>query len=309
VTADPLGAVILYAQKALYLLKHFGGMVLFIAAGFAVGLARRGALQRSLLRVLIIATPLLLLGLVPAIMVMPMLYYYSELAAVLGLLSAVSLGVLAWAILSWPSRIRADRRRREGVEIPPTSQDVGLGVILVPAPDAGSIAVDDLARQVELEGVEIRPRAAGTSLRDAVLESSAPRLLIATNAAAITPAALRIARDSHDVLVAIGTAEPSRGGRTRLRRVILGTGDLSPGALAVDGDWARRFAVMSQAPDDLWIDELAYAAQQQNILAVNAAGPVDSAHAVSSPGFWRSLVGFVRISLRKDEYATAALAP
>ena len=112
VRADPMGAVQLYVQKAWYLAKHFGGLLLFILIGLVVGLTRRSGLRTRLARVLAIVLPLLVLGLVPAIMVMPMLYYYSELAAALGLLAAVSLGVIGWALASWPARVRAGERLR-----------------------------------------------------------------------------------------------------------------------------------------------------------------------------------------------------
>ncbi|WP_345186468.1 hypothetical protein [Microbacterium panaciterrae] len=112
VGSDPAGAVTLYLKKALYLAKHFGGLILFIVVGFVVGMWIRQGPRARLGRALAIATPLLLLGLIPAIMVMPMLYYYSELAAGLGLLAAVSLGVLVWAVTSWPARRRSVARQR-----------------------------------------------------------------------------------------------------------------------------------------------------------------------------------------------------
>lgn len=112
ISSDPVGALKLYVLKAIYLLEHFGAMVAFIVAGFAIGFVRIGRLRQPLGIVAAISAPTLALGLVPPIMVMPMLYYYSELSAVLGLLAAVSLGVLVWSLTTLPSRVRAKERRR-----------------------------------------------------------------------------------------------------------------------------------------------------------------------------------------------------
>ncbi len=109
---QPVVAVKLYIKKALFVLQHFGGLVAFILVGFALVFARRVRQRRAAIAAAAIATPTLLLGLVPPVLVMPMLYYFSELSAAIGILAAVALGAIVWsltpirasdAIEQWPS--------------------------------------------------------------------------------------------------------------------------------------------------------------------------------------------------------------
>ena len=98
VRAAPWKAVKLYAEKSLYVVQHFAAMLLVIAAG-AVLVWRRSRAHRPVLRQLGAASmPTVLLGLVPTVLVMPLLYYYTELAAGLGFLLALAVGALGWTL-------------------------------------------------------------------------------------------------------------------------------------------------------------------------------------------------------------------
>ena len=110
VTESPRAALRLYFTKTLFTVKHFAAMIVVILFG-AVMVWRRQGPHRSTVRQVSAATvPILLLGLVPTVLVMPMLYYFSELAAGLGFLTAVALGGLVWAISTLPSAVRIDER-------------------------------------------------------------------------------------------------------------------------------------------------------------------------------------------------------
>lgn len=131
VTESPVAAVRLYLTKAFFVVKHFAAMlVVILLAAVMVGV--RGP-RRMLLRQSSAATvPILLLGLPPTVLVMPMLYYFSELAAGLGFLFALALGGLVWAISTMPSAVRVDERaltRARSVPIEPAGS-AGLSVVV-----------------------------------------------------------------------------------------------------------------------------------------------------------------------------------
>ncbi len=133
VTADPVGAVRLYVEKTLFVIKHFGAMIIFITVGFVLALTRRSPQRRPLWAAIAIALPTLALGFVPPVLVMPYLYYYSEFSAALGMLTAVALGALVWSITSLPSHVRALERTRLStrMEYPAaTVQQRGLSVVI-----------------------------------------------------------------------------------------------------------------------------------------------------------------------------------
>jgi hypothetical protein len=90
--------------------------------GFVLALTRRSPQRRLLGASLAIATPTIILGFVPPVMVMPLLYYYSELSAALGLLVAVALGALAWSVTSMPSHVRSVERSRLSSRVPSSSE-------------------------------------------------------------------------------------------------------------------------------------------------------------------------------------------
>lgn len=298
VRADPAGAMKLYIQKAWFLAKHFGGLLLFILIGFAVGLSQRGADRPRLGRVIAIVTPLLILGLVPPIMVMPMLYYYSELAAALGLLSAVSLGVIVWSLTSWPARVRSAERERiagdPSADGARTGSGSGLSVIVDVATSGaaaahgllGSLTARDelliiggtIPADVRTE-VNASPTGAhvvtfasskrtGSRLREAVLASTGGRVLIIAGAAPLNVEALveEVQRDdAPDATAARTSIRPERasGAMVWLRRVILGSagsaGSAAEGAVLVDGARGRAAAELCRESGDFWIDEFEFA--------------------------------------------------
>lgn len=134
VSADPWTALHLYVLKALFVIKHFGAMLVFIVIGFVVALSRRSPQRRPLGAALAIAVPTLLLGFLPPVMGIPLLYFYSTLSAALGLLVAVSLGALVWSLTSMPAHVRASERMRLSgrlpVASPPANGGGGLSVIV-----------------------------------------------------------------------------------------------------------------------------------------------------------------------------------
>lgn len=112
VKSSPGAALLLYVQKALYTIKSFGGMVAVVLIGFVLALQRRGAHRPRLGRIVAIALPTIIIGVIPPVLVMPLLYYYSELSAAMGLLVAVGLGALIWVMTSMPSHVRAAERAK-----------------------------------------------------------------------------------------------------------------------------------------------------------------------------------------------------
>jgi hypothetical protein len=126
VTAAPLTAVRLYLAKSFFVVKHFAAMIVVILlAAVMVGL--RGPRRVLLRRASAASVPILLLGLPPTVLVMPMLYYFSELAAGLGFLFALALGGLVWSMSTMPSAVRVDERsiaraRSGPVELPESAR-------------------------------------------------------------------------------------------------------------------------------------------------------------------------------------------
>jgi hypothetical protein len=136
--SDPVGAAKLYALKTAFLIQHFGAMIAFISIGLVATVMRSRQLRRPVGTVLLISFPTFVLGLIPPVLVMPMLYYYSELSAVLGLLTAVSLGGIVWSLTSLPSLVRKTERKRlrERQTLDPRSLSDGDGMsAIVPCHD------------------------------------------------------------------------------------------------------------------------------------------------------------------------------
>lgn len=134
ISADPWAAMRLYLLKALFVIKHFGAMIVFVVVGFVLALTRRSPQRRTLGATLAISVPTLLFGLLTPVLVMPLLYYYSELAAALGLLVAVALGALVWSLTSMPAHVRASERIRLSGRLPVGSSQsdapAGLSVVV-----------------------------------------------------------------------------------------------------------------------------------------------------------------------------------
>ncbi|WP_020074806.1 glycosyltransferase [Cryocola sp. 340MFSha3.1] len=112
VKEHPLTVAKLYLQKFLYVVKHFGAMLAFILVGLVLALMRRAPQRRPLGAAIAVTIPTILLGLIPPVLVMPLLYYYSELTAALSILVAISLGGLVWSLTSMPAHVRASERNR-----------------------------------------------------------------------------------------------------------------------------------------------------------------------------------------------------
>ena len=106
----PVAAVRLYLTKTFFTIKHFAAMLVVILLAVVMVWRRRGPHKRRVRQVSAATVPFLLLGLVPTVLVMPMLYYFSELAAALGFLLALALGGLVWTISTLPSVVRLDER-------------------------------------------------------------------------------------------------------------------------------------------------------------------------------------------------------
>lgn len=109
VTAAPFSAIRLYLTKTFFTVKHFAAMLVVILLGVVL-VGFRGPRRTFLRQASAAAAPILALGLVPTVLVMPMLYYFSELAAALGFLFALALGGVVWAISTMPSAVRLDER-------------------------------------------------------------------------------------------------------------------------------------------------------------------------------------------------------
>jgi hypothetical protein len=323
VLADPVGAVKLYLQKAWFLAKHFGGLLLFIATGFIVGMSIRSRMRPLLGRVLAIATPLLLLGLVPAILVMPMLYYYSELSAALGLLAAVSLGVLAWALTSWPARVRAKEARRlypddaaehaPGVSVVVDAdafEPATLDAVIADLSDADEIVIaassDDA---VDLAGSEhgrlvrrvVEPGSGvGHRLRTAVLLTTGRRVLVWGAPGDVQPAdVVALARADGEARDDAAPASAT-GSRDVLREAFLGSATPAAPIFALDGSDARALARASREEGSQWFDEMLFGAAQRRVEVTTVDG---TSRVDTHSGFFARLRGWGRIALRREEYA------
>ena len=128
-------------------------LVVILLAAVMVGV--RGP-RRKLLRQSSAATvPILLLGLPPTVLVMPMLYYFSELAAGLGFLFALALGGLVWAISTMPSAVRVDERaltRARSGPIEPAGS-AGLSVV-VPTRNGEAVLAESLTALADRLGAD-----------------------------------------------------------------------------------------------------------------------------------------------------------
>ncbi len=142
VRPQPWKAARLYLGKALYTIKHFAAMLLLILMAGVV-LWRRPGRHRTTLTLLGAASlPVLALGLLPVVLVMPMLYYYTELVAVLGFLSALALAGLVWALSTLPSMVRVEERAtaRSRASVAASSPHPGLSVVVPTRNGAGVVA-------------------------------------------------------------------------------------------------------------------------------------------------------------------------
>ncbi len=109
VRARPWDAIGLYADKLAYTLRHFAATLTVVAFAGLLLWRRRTRGGGDAARTAAITLPTIALGLVPPVLVMPMLYYYSELAAGLGFLTALGLAGVVCALSGMP---RDDVARR-----------------------------------------------------------------------------------------------------------------------------------------------------------------------------------------------------
>ncbi len=143
---SPAAAVRLYLDKALFTIKHFGAMIVVIVIGIGLSLRRAGPHRRRLTGAVALTVPTLVIGIIPSVLVMPLLYYYSELSGALGLLTAVALGSLAWVVTSMPAHVRAAERGKIAArlhELAPAHTPSSLGVV-VPTCDGESVVRDTI---------------------------------------------------------------------------------------------------------------------------------------------------------------------
>lgn len=127
VRAHPWQALGLYADKLAYTARHFAALITF-AVFSAILLWRRRTLGGSrAARAAATTLPTIALGLAPPVLVMPMLYYYSELVAALGFLSALALGGAACALSGMPRS-----RSRTPSEQPAAARGSGAGDVVLP---------------------------------------------------------------------------------------------------------------------------------------------------------------------------------
>ena len=336
VFADPVGATKLYVHKTIYLAKHFGGLLLFIVVGFAVGLSIRSTLRARLGRVLAMVAPLLALGIVPAVMVMPMLYYYSELAAALGLLAAVSLGVIVWALTSWPARARASEmlrtagdpqvnRERRDISVVLDEQSLRTGDLeeitrslthadeLIIVTSQGEPDTDQPARDV---GVEVRrvisepEDGIGHRLRSGVLETGGDRLLVVGGTLGDTAVDFieRLRLNDESVLPAANAG--SQRAVDVFRETLLGSKRLNRGRVIIlDGAEGRAIVKASKESGELWFDEVAFATVtgggRSKALAADVMTEPRESRGSAIRESIRALTGFSRIALRREEYVAA----
>ena len=339
---QPVSAVRLYLAKTIYTVKHFAALLLLIAVGALLAWRRRGP-HRTTLALLAVATlPILGLGLLPAVLVMPMLYYFTELVAGLGFLSALALGGAVWALSTLPSRVRRNEhvRARERAVLAEPRHGRGLSVVVprrtgggvLPegvAELAGALGADDEVVVVG-HGPESLPAVPATgewpyacrlvlldtrggegdALRTGVLASRGSRVLLAAEDQPVGRDLLEAFRELPDTTaVAVGSSGSRAGSWAvrELRSALLHSSVDDPqGPIWVDGTWVRSFAAVSQETGRAWRAELVLAAEQQHLPVHEVPAP-GSADRMDERSGLRDGVGelraVLRLALRKDAYA------
>jgi hypothetical protein len=111
VRAEPGKAARLYAERTAYTARHFAaalGLILVATILVAVVARRtRSDVARRAGGAALLGLPTLAFGLLPPVLVMPMLYYVTELVSALAFLSALAVAGCAWAVAVLVGR-RAD---------------------------------------------------------------------------------------------------------------------------------------------------------------------------------------------------------
>lgn len=360
VKAHPLTVAKLYLQKFLYVVKHFGAMLAFILVGLVLALMRRAPQRRPLGAAITVTIPTILIGLIPPVLVMPLLYYYSEITAALSILVAIALGGLVWSLTSMPSHVRASERNRLSGRTLPGAPRVDTGVrlsVVVPTRNGSAVLPATLATlgarltaedeiivvengstddtwsllQSEQEAwsaapalvLRQSPPGLGEALRTGLLSSRGRRVLLTADDLPFGISDYdRFVRLPDDVVVAIGSkAHPDSQVRRSWRRSVQSkifrflreallqsrVGD-SQGTIWVDGEWGRSLAVVSRESGLMWTTELVLAAEQQHLTVVEVPVVLAEGHESGSSRFrfgdaWRSVVGFTRLAVYKDDYS------
>jgi hypothetical protein len=227
VKESPLAAVRLYLTKTFFTIKHFAAMIVVVLLAVVMVWRRRGPHRARLRQVSAATVPLIGLGLVPTVLVMPMLYYFSELAAALGFLLALALGGLVWAISTLPSVVRLDERAmaRERAAASDPGPHARISVVVPTRNGEGVLgaSLDTLAGRLTAEDELVVVENGSTDGTTALLESIA-------------------ATWSHPVPLTVLHSEPGLGNALRTgvlasrgRRVLLTADDLPFGFSDLDG--------------------------------------------------------------------------
>jgi hypothetical protein len=314
VRSAPLATVGLYLAKTVYTAKHFAAMLAVILVAIVMVWRRPGP-HRTVLRQVSAATvPILLLGLVPPVLVMPLIYYYTELVAALALLTALALGGIVWILSTLPSVVRAEERARAREHALPGTAEPAAGLsVVVPASDDSTVlrrtldalgdrlGADDevvVVRHAERDAAPGSPdltattwdhparlvvvdsdRGIGNALRTGVLAARGARVLLGVDRPLAPRDVEAFATLDDTVVLAVGSQAHPAPRRARvhswLRRALLHTSvEDTEGTYWVDGDWARSFAAVSREEGAAWTTELILAAQQQGVEVWEVPAPL-----------------------------------
>jgi hypothetical protein len=94
VSSQPYEALYTYFGKLILVLEDFLGIIAVIIAGVLLSRSSKRGGQSTKPPSILVVIPTLIYGFVPPVLVMPLLYYYSELSAALGILLSVAVGSL-----------------------------------------------------------------------------------------------------------------------------------------------------------------------------------------------------------------------
>lgn len=316
VKAHPLTVAKLYVDKFLFVVREFGGMISFILVGLVLALTRRASPRRTLAAAITVTIPTLLIGLIPPVLVMPLLYYYSELTAVLSVLVAIALGGLVWSLTARPAHVSVSECSRlsdRGLPPGPAAESAVHLSVVVPTHNGSAVIertlrtlADRLTAQDEIIVVEdgstdgtgellhelearwsaapelvvlASPPGPGDVLRTGALASRGRRVLLTADDLPFGMTDYdQFTRLPEGVMVAIGSKARGRIPRF-LRSALLESrvGD-TPGTVWADGEWCRSFAVISRESGSVWMTELVLAADLRGNAVIEVPVVADRSH-------------------------------